>query len=94
METMPLEPHLPIKTPKTKGFTLKKQRDFITSEDAELIQALNSVLKDLDVARQSFDLTNNEALTDSFIFEIMALNKRYEYYLKQCKERGLVAGGR
>jgi len=59
-------------------------------EDAELIDSLQLVKDSLTFAHHSFDITPDRALLDSIAYEIMSLNKKYEYYLRRCKERGLV----
>ena len=62
----------------------------IRPEDAELIKSLQLVKDNLAFAHNSFDITTDRALLDSISYEIMSLNKKYEYYLRRCKERGLV----
>jgi len=62
----------------------------IGPEDAELIDSLQLVRHNLDFAHRSFDITTDKALLDSIAYEIMSLNKKYEYYLRRCKERGLL----
>jgi len=58
-------------------------------EDAELVDSLQLVKDSLVYAHQSFDITTDRALLDSISYEIMSLNKKYEYYLRRCKERGI-----
>ena len=62
----------------------------IGPEDAELIDSLLVVKDNLAFAHKSFDVTTDRALLDSISYEIMSLNKKYEYYLRRCKERGLL----
>ena len=62
----------------------------IEPEDAELIGSLQLIGDSLAVAHHSFDITTDRALLDSISYEIMSLNKKYEYYLRRCKERGLM----
>jgi len=62
----------------------------IVPEDAELINSLEQVRSSLAFAHQTFDITTDLALLDSVSYEIMSLNKKYEYYLRRCKERGLM----
>ena len=63
----------------------------IDPEDAEIINSLQLVKESLAFAHNTFDVTTDRALLDSAAYEIMSLNKKYEYYLRRCKERGLVA---
>ncbi|MCL2673713.1 MAG: YaaL family protein [Defluviitaleaceae bacterium] len=62
----------------------------IVEEDAELINSLEQVKSSLAFAHQTFDITTDLTLLDSVSYEIMSLNKKYEYYLRRCKERGLM----
>lgn len=70
---------------------LKRKGNGLKPEDAELLLSLEGVRRNLDFAHKAFDSTLDSALVDSVSYEIMALNKRYDYYIKRCKERGLVA---
>ena len=63
----------------------------IVPEDAELISSLEQVRSSLAFAHQTFDITTDLALLDSISYEIMSLNKKYEYYLRRCKERGIMS---
>ena len=40
-----------------------------------------------------FNMADDEALIDSYIYEISALNSKYQYFIKKAKEEGLVAEG-
>ncbi len=84
---------IPIERPKNQKSLNSNVYGNISHEDTEIIKSLEDVQSQLFMAQKSFDLATDQALVDSFIYEIMSLNKKYEYYLKLCKERGLVAGG-
>lgn len=90
MDIVPLDVKLPQKNPK-KDVIYHKSK--ISREDAEIIDSLNKVAYELSLAHKSFEMANSDILIDSFIFEIMSLNKRYDYYIRLCKERGLIAEG-
>ena len=62
----------------------------IVPEDAELIASLQLVKDNLNHAHRSFDITTDKAMLDSISYEIMSLNKKYEYFLRRCKDRGLL----
>jgi len=66
------------------------KKNSIIPEDAELISSLEQVKSNLAFAHQTFEITTDLALLDSASYEIMSLNKKYEYYLRRCKERGLM----
>lgn len=62
-------------------------------EDRAILDSLYAISKELNNIHKILDYTTDSSLIDSFIYEIKALNKKYEYYLKLCKEKGLVAKG-
>ena len=70
---------------------IKAKREKISTQDKELMNHLKSLKTELDTVYSSLDYATDEALIDSFIFQNMALNMRYKYYLNMCKERGLAA---
>ena len=65
----------------------------VNSDDEKIINMLFDVKKELDYVHKEFDYITDDILIDSFIYEIQALNMKYQYYIKLCKEKGLVAGG-
>lgn len=66
----------------------KKEGTMLT-EGEELLLAIQEIQTKLICARQGFEAATDEALVDSYIYEITALHKKYEYYLKTAKEMGL-----
>lgn len=58
-----------------------------------LIDGINDVRERLKAARAAFDDITDEALIDSYIYEIISLNARYKYYLRTAKEEGIEAEG-
>ena len=79
--------------PHKKGRHIESKKRRLTANDTQIINSLNQVKRDLDFAHKSFELTNDTTLVDSFIFEILSLNKKYDYYIRLCKEKGLIGGG-
>lgn len=63
-------------------------------EGENLLLAIKEIQSRLDYARQSFENVTDEALIDSYIYEIRGLHKKYEYLLREAKEMGLTATGR
>ena len=68
-----------------------KKKTKISGDDQLVLSALDSLRRDLDTAYSSFDSTTNPALIDSYIFEIKALNMKYQYYIELCKQKGLAS---
>lgn len=70
-----------------------KLQDKILDEGQEIMTSIERVKKELEAARNKFDVETNEALIDSYIYEIISLNKKYEYFIKLAKQHGVVAQG-
>ncbi|NLL70455.1 MAG: YaaL family protein [Epulopiscium sp.] len=62
----------------------------ISEEQEELLQALHKVQQELEIANQNFEYATDPQLIDSCIYELKALQLKYEYYLKQAKENDLL----
>jgi hypothetical protein len=63
----------------------------ISLEDYDIIVNLNSLNSELKSIHSCLDNVTDPILIDSYIYEIKALNMKYKYYLKMCKEKGIVA---
>ena len=57
----------------------------------ELLEHLNNLQKELDTIHNNLDFITDEALIDCCIYEMKAVQIKYHYYLRLCKEQGLVA---
>ncbi|MFI3175623.1 MAG: DUF2508 family protein [Bacillota bacterium] len=60
-----------------------------TLEQKKVLNTLTDLTAQLHVARTLLNTTIDEALIDSYIYEIIALHKKYEYFLKEAKDLGL-----
>lgn len=69
---------------------MKQER--LMSEGEAILSAIRQIQLQLECARSSFEDATDEALIDSYIYEIIALQKKYEYFLKAAKEMGLTNG--
>ena len=69
----------------------KKSR--LSKEGKEILDALKHIKGEMEQNKQNFDLAEDNRLIDSYIYEIIALNKKYEYFLDQAKKNGIVAEG-
>ena len=78
-----------VKPTKKKGHT--KDAPPLSDEGREIISAIETIKEQLIEAKQRFDAATDDALIDCCIYEIIALNKKYEYFLKAAKKLGLVA---
>ncbi|MEA4971989.1 hypothetical protein SDC9_64730 [bioreactor metagenome] len=67
--------------------------EVIKDEGRIIIEEIEKIKVELDVARQNFDMATDSALIDCYIYEIFALNSKYQYFLKKAKNFGLIAEG-
>ena len=74
---------------KTKGRIKATKRTHILQEDKEILEILVMLKEDLDYVHHCLDITTDPILIDSYIYEIQSINMRYQFYMQQCKERGL-----
>lgn len=71
---------------------MKKKTETLISEGEAILLAIRQVQTQLECARCSFENATDETLIDSYIYEIIALQKKYEYFLRTAKEMGLTYG--
>ena len=64
----------------------------LSREDADMMTVLQDVKNDLAYLHNCLDNTTDELLVDALIYELKATHLRYQYYLAQCKQRGIVSG--
>jgi valyl-tRNA synthetase len=76
---------------KEKKEKTRKNKGGISAEDQQILSLLNQTARELWFAQENFEMAENDMLVDSFSYEILALNRRYDYYITLCKARGLVA---
>lgn len=69
-----------------------KQEDALRAEGREILTAIRQIQLQLECARQAFENAVEDSLIDSYIYEIIALQKKYDYFLQAAKEIGLTCG--
>jgi len=62
-------------------------------KEREIVEKVYEILRLKKIADQRLEYITENELIDSTIYEIKALEKRYEYYIRICKERGICAYG-
>lgn len=67
----------------------KQKMETMLTEGEKVLLAIQEIQAKLICAKQGFEAATDDALVDSYIYEITALNKKYEYFLKTAKEMGL-----
>lgn len=70
---------------------MKRKAARLADEGEKILASIRQIQEQLEGARQAFEDVTDEALIDSCIYEIIALHKKYEYFLKAAKEMGLTA---
>ena len=69
-----------------KAFTLRRRAQRHTNDERDqLMQALAHTRVLISQAYRAFDSTKEDELIESYVFEINALQARYNYLLKQAK---------
>lgn len=74
------------------GVGIMKFRNFkkdIETEDRELLLNLEEVKSNMDVVYMRFENATDDSLIDSYIYELKALQMRYEYLMRRIKAKGL-----
>lgn len=67
----------------------KDKKETLPTDGERIILAIQDVQRQLTCAHQGFELATDDALIDGYIFEIQALHKKYEFFLKQAKQLGV-----
>ena len=80
----------PVVVPKKEKRLRKSKR--LSREDIQIVAALEAVRSDMDFLHNCFDQITEPILVDSLIYEIKAANLKYQYYISQCKQKGIVCG--
>ena len=73
---------------------MKRKTEQLMTEGEAILQAIRQVQMQMECVRSSFETVTDDALIDSCIYEIFALQKKYEYFLRTAKEMGLTHGYR
>lgn len=62
-----------------------------SSSQEDIMRQIGEINRQMKTTQQNLDLVTDECLIDSYIYELTALNKRYQYYIRRAKKEGLVA---
>ncbi|MCL1924493.1 MAG: YaaL family protein [Defluviitaleaceae bacterium] len=82
---------LPRETSKPKRKFFGKQ-ETISKEDMEIIYGIEDAKEAIEETRQKLNYTTDPMLIDSYAYELKAITMKYQYYLKLCKEKGIIIG--
>ena len=81
-----------VKAPAIPKQDKRKKTKRLSREDIEMVAALEAVRSDMEFLHNCFDETVEPILVDSLIYELKAANLKYQYYIGQCKQKGIVCG--
>ena len=70
---------------------MERLKHHLTEEGKEILEVIAEIQEKLEEARQQFDQATDDTLIDCYIYEMNALYKKYEYFLKIAKQLGLIA---
>lgn len=89
---MRIEAIIPEKSKKNLFKSLIGKKENL-EEDKELLLSLATVKQNLDLVYMNFEYATDTALIDCYIYELKALQMKYEYLMQKVKARGLQAKG-
>lgn len=72
---------------------LREEKSEENLEREEIIKAVDNLKNELEQVHCRLNYTTEPLLIDSIIYEMKSIQKRYEYYIRLCKEKGFVAKG-
>lgn len=65
-----------------------KPKEPVTDEAQELLDALKATKLALDMARLDFEYAREPELIEASVYEVNALQARYNYLLRRAREEG------
>lgn len=68
----------------------KKHIKNLDTEATEILYFLEDTKSKLEYAELCLNFASDETLIDSIIYEIKSLQKKYDYFLKLSKKKGIV----
>ena len=71
---------------------MKRKTEALMTEGEAILQAIRQIQLQMECARNSFETVTDETLIDSYIYELISLQKKYAYFLKTAREMGLTHG--
>ena len=84
--------HIDMAEPKRSlSDRLKRKKNGLTGEDVFVLTTLEQLKGDLAHVHHSLDTVTDPMLIDGYIYEMNAIHMKYQFYMKLCKARGLVA---
>lgn len=63
----------------------------LKQEGNEIMQEIEHIKTQLAINQNRFSMATDDVLIDCYIYEIIALHKKYQYFLRLAKDQGIVA---
>lgn len=57
----------------------------------QIFEEIQRIKKELELTKSEFNYVTDEILIDSYIYKMVYLNKRYDYFISLAKKAGLKA---
>lgn len=71
-------------------FASKKEIKKTKEENNDILKKLNEIEVLIDTNNNIFNYATEPELIDGVIYELNSLHKKYTYYIKMCKDRGII----
>lgn len=71
----------------------KSNDRFLTQEGVDILAVIEDIKTELGSAQRRFNAADEDMLIDWSIYEILALQMKYAYFLKAAKKLGIIADG-
>ena len=74
------------------GHTMRRRRKLfrMSAEEKEIFSNLQHLGSQLSLLHDQYDFLTDPALIDGCIYEIKSVQMKYKYYVRLCREHGLV----
>jgi len=59
----------------------------------KIFENVKIIKEEMQTIKNNFDMETDECLIDSYIYQMESLNKKYQYFIRLAKEKGLKAEG-
>ncbi|PKM95354.1 MAG: DUF2508 domain-containing protein [Firmicutes bacterium HGW-Firmicutes-1] len=63
----------------------------VTDDQTAIILSIEKVKKALECAYANFDFVSEPELVDSYIYEVKAIQLKYQYLIQQAKSLGIIS---
>ena len=65
---------------------LEDNKSGVSYTEREILEEIEIIKMRLEKTKMNFDMSTDEILIDSYIYEIISLNKKYQYFFKACQK--------